>query len=132
MLCDADKRLVSPILNEATRFITIRDFILDYIGYQWGEAYKEAVANIMNAITPGLEKIAKQLKEFLENFKDIITKPKWYRFNMDNNYRKIHRMPMIRKLRQRCRWRQRESHRKLAELSPDSDSTEGVSGIEIE
>lgn len=132
ILCDGDRCYQGSIPEEARKWVTVRDFQLEYIGYQWGEAYKEAVSNLMNAINPGFEKLAEQLKELWETFKGILTKPKWYRFNMPNNYRKIHQMPIIRRIRPRCRWRQRESHRKLAELSPESVIAEGVSSIEIE
>lgn len=121
-LCDADKHLIYQDLKEDNQ-ITVWELMLEYF---W-QARSESVVIIAEAFGSAVKETAEKLKEIWEKIRSQIEATEildnsfhegWNKFwrERSNNYRKINRMPLRR--RQRCRWRQRESRRKLDGLSP--------------
>jgi len=123
LLCDGDKRLISSLLSEIAKRVTVRDLQLEHA---WHDSFKVIVAAV-DMYTPALEQVAKSITELCNKIKESLQLPieplskslmadyrqAWMKYC--NNYRKLHHLPMR---RCRCRWRPRESRRVMEGLSP--------------
>ena len=131
LLCDADKRLLYPMLTEA-RLVTIEKLNFEYLCHLWNEESRKAVVTLWSAFRPALEQASKDLTKLCSLISSAIEKtsqsPKWYNPKNRNNYRKVHHMSMRRVMG--CRQRPRESRRVLYGSSADTVIFDELHGIE--
>lgn len=144
-LCDADESLVNPFVLADRKLVSIG---LLQTEYQLLELAKKAAISFQSAVKKMFYQLSKavnevfasneSMKSLAEYFESIIeltsnNEPelsKWRIKARHNDYPKICYLPLLRRMR--CRWRQRESHRKLDGLSlcSDLDGEECISYVE--
>ena len=129
-LCDGDMRLIYQEFED--NLWTINEIQFEYFLYLYHNGNEKVFIAVRDMFTPVvLEQAEQAFKAFTESFGNITLlidapiRPLNKSFMADyrrawrencNNYRKLNRLPLIR--RPRCRWRPRESRRKLDGLSP--------------
>lgn len=125
--CDADKRLIYQDLEDDNR-ASIKKLQFEYFMYLYHNGDDELTRAVIKAIDFWEEK-KKAIIELWDKIKEISCQsiePLSKSFMADyrraweknfNNYRKLHALPLKRRLR--CRWRHRES-RSLVGISQDA------------
>ena len=128
ILRDGDRCLEGSLHADIRHLVTVGSLQRDHAWMLCYEEGKRAVIAMRDMFTPVLEKAYEVFTEICEMFNDAlaITPPslaKWYNPIDRHNYRKMHHMTMLRRLR--CRWRTRESRRSMDGLSPKTAIIDG-------
>ena len=120
ILCDADKCTISSLLATSRKWATVADLSRSYGMNIWYEDAQRAIVACDDAFKTNLEKMTESFMEMAKAFNQIVIKtiqesPR-FKLRNCNNYRKIHHLPLMRRMR--CRWRPRESRRVIKGLIP--------------